>query len=567
MIRVIKLIGSLRFAIFLIVSLTVLLSVSTFVESAHGTPFAQRLIYEADWFDIFLGLVWLNIFCATLTRWPYKKHHTGFIITHIGLLTLLIGALLSRTLGVEGQMALFENEQRNKILQPGYHLLLVTEDKKAFQVSLKDPHYKNSYDTGPLTIYRVYENAIENLNVAEDAAAAENHAIQLRLSSELTGLNETFWLVENDPDNPHAYFKNIGPAHIELKVNGDGVGTLREAPLLRITQKSTGKTFTVDVGAPFMAPILVGDLTVTDLHYFPSAKVDGEKIVNTPEEIHFNPAVEFEIRDSKGRIEHHTKFFLFPDFASLRGGEKNNVLDLAVALDVPVPDELKPPQPGLVFHVSENSGWTYEIRSSKNPVGVRLAVPSHQPIQTGWMDIQAEILQILNRARLTQEISQSPVKNAGRVAIEISAQTSPKQWIFLDSPAWIQTPGGTLQVALKQNNVRVPFVLQLKDFRKVDYPGTASPASFESDVLLYDHEKNIGIQKTISMNNPLDYAGFRIFQSSYMQDETYGEGSVFTIAKNPGISLIYSGAVVLFLGIILLFFIKPFSREGLLNEN
>ena len=107
---VIRFLGSLRFAVFLIASLALILSASTILESVYGTPFAQKNFYAAHWFDFFLALVWINIFCAALTRYPFQKHHAGFVITHSGILLLLAGAFLSRAWGNEGQMTLYENQ-------------------------------------------------------------------------------------------------------------------------------------------------------------------------------------------------------------------------------------------------------------------------------------------------------------------------------------------------------------------------------------------------------------------------------------------------------------------------
>ena len=123
----------------------------------------------------------------------------------------------------------------------------------------------------------------------------------------------------------------------------------------------------------------------------------------------------------------------------------------------------------------------------------------------------------------------------------------------------IETPAGPLILALRQKSAELPFFLALKDFRKVDYPGSRQAASFESDVALHDPKENLTIEKTIRMNRPLDYKGWRIFQSSYVQDPAEGEASIFTVAKNPGIPLIYPGACVLFLGIFLTFFVPQFS--------
>jgi len=115
-----------------------------------------------------------------------------------------------------------------------------------------------------------------------------------------------------------------------------------------------------------------------------------------------------------------------------------------------------------------------------------------------------------------------------------------------------------LFVSLRQKSMPLSFDLTLKDFRKTDYPGTGRAASFESDVALADKHEKTEIHKTIRMNQPLDYANYRIFQSSYVQNESV-EGSVFTVAKNPGIPLIYGGSIILFIGIFLTFFVPPIS--------
>ena len=118
---------------------------------------------------------------------------------------------------------------------------------------------------------------------------------------------------------------------------------------------------------------------------------------------------------------------------------------------------------------------------------------------------------------------------------------------------------GQWTLRLRTKDRPVPFSLSLKDFRKVDYPGTNRAASFESDVRLHDTAEHVTIEKTISMNKPLDCQGYRIFQSSYVQDPQGGEASIFTVAKNPGIFLIYLGSCVTFLGGFLVFFVPVFS--------
>ena len=479
--KVIKALGSLRFAIALIIGLAAILAVSTVMESVHGTPFAQKHFYTSRWFDLFLSLLWINIFCSTLTRWPFEKKHVGFVITHVGILTLLVGALLSRTLGAEGQMALFEGEENDKI--------------RAEETDVKSP---------------------KNLLIEGASSDPTNRAVTATLSGEMMGVNETFTLIEHDPANPHAFFTEVGPAYFELVTEPTAVSE----PKLRIESPFTKEIWTLDLGkiSPSESSSLGrSGLTVSNLRYYPHAKVSEGRVVDAPkEEVPFNPAVEFEIHDAKGRAENHTRFYLFPDFDSLRGGRAANVFDLKVSIvDAPLPEELRArPVPAFTFHPVPDGRWTYRI-TSKKKAPVEGILESGKKIPTGWMDMTVEVTDFFSHAKVHR--------------------SSPKK--------------------------SLPFKLRLIDFRKVDYPGTASPASFESDVVLTDPAENLAIQKTIKMNKPLDYRGWRIFQSSYMMDDRYGEGSVFTIAKNPGILLIYGSAPVILLGVILLFYFHPFFND------
>jgi cytochrome c biogenesis protein ResB len=130
--------------------------------------------------------------------------------------------------------------------------------------------------------------------------------------------------------------------------------------------------------------------------------------------------------------------------------------------------------------------------------------------------------------------------------------------VFIDKPVVLETAKGPVKISIEPASRPLPFSLALKDFRKVDYPGTENAASYESDVSLHDDAESVTIEKTISMNKPLDYKGWRIFQASYILDPELGEASVFSIAKNPGIPFIYTGSLVILLGVILLFYFHPF---------
>ncbi len=65
--------------------------------------------------------------------------------------------------------------------------------------------------------------------------------------------------------------------------------------------------------------------------------------------------------------------------------------------------------------------------------------------------------------------------------------------------------------------------------------------------------------KTIEVNSPLKYKGFVFYQSSYDP-----EGERYTglqVTKNPGLLVVYTGFILLCLGIVFIFYVKPFLRR------
>src|SRR5262249_47433932 len=56
------------------------------------------------------GLLGVNIFFAAAKKWPWKKYQTGFLITHVGLLTMVAGGMLNSLDGTDSLMALVDSD-------------------------------------------------------------------------------------------------------------------------------------------------------------------------------------------------------------------------------------------------------------------------------------------------------------------------------------------------------------------------------------------------------------------------------------------------------------------------
>jgi hypothetical protein len=104
--HLIRLLGSLKLALLLLATIAVACAVATFMESRFDATVAKAWIYKSPWFVAWLGVLCINLFAATLTRWPWRKRHAGFIMTHYGIILLLAGAVTGSKLGFEGNVTL-----------------------------------------------------------------------------------------------------------------------------------------------------------------------------------------------------------------------------------------------------------------------------------------------------------------------------------------------------------------------------------------------------------------------------------------------------------------------------
>lgn len=111
-------------------------------------------------------------------------------------------------------------------------------------------------------------------------------------------------------------------------------------------------------------------------------------------------------------------------------------------------------------------------------------------------------------------------------------------------------------------NASLPFSVTLEDFRLQRYPGSHSPMSYESDLVI-KRENESPLQATIRMNKVIDVDGYRLFQSSFDSDE---QGTVLSVSYDrPGMQLTYAGYFLLLVGFVLTLFSKK-SRFGRLRR-
>lgn len=124
-----RFLASLRLAVILLSTLIVASAVGTFYESGFDADVARAYVYGAAWFNVWLLLLAVNLTASAFSRWPWQRRHTGFLLTHLGIIILMAGAMIGKLTGIEGTMtihkgrppdnALVINERQLYLVDPG----------------------------------------------------------------------------------------------------------------------------------------------------------------------------------------------------------------------------------------------------------------------------------------------------------------------------------------------------------------------------------------------------------------------------------------------------------------
>src|SRR5205085_10579503 len=117
--------ASVKLAVILLAVLIIAAITGTIYESSFDAKIARAYVYGAPWFNLWLTLLAMNLAVSAFSRWPWRKHHVAFLVTHLGIITLLAGSLLGRMLGIEGSITLFKGDPPSNRLLIDEHQLRV----------------------------------------------------------------------------------------------------------------------------------------------------------------------------------------------------------------------------------------------------------------------------------------------------------------------------------------------------------------------------------------------------------------------------------------------------------
>src|SRR5437899_2807482 len=217
--------ASLKLAVVLLTVMIVAAIAGTIYESSFDAKVARAYVYGAPWFNIWLVLLGANLACSALSRWPWRKHHLAFLITHLGIITLLIGSLIGRIWGIEGTITLFQGEApTNRLLVDQRQLRVHDIDGIVKGYPAEFLHHPPT-PARPRDLGRLASGA--HLSIVDYAPAIEGKlnpkqsnegdgapALHFTIATAMMNQHLNGWLLADD--SQHGNF-SMGLANIELK--------------------------------------------------------------------------------------------------------------------------------------------------------------------------------------------------------------------------------------------------------------------------------------------------------------------------------------------------------------
>ena len=565
---VIHRLGSLNFALVLLATIAIACAIATFAESGFSAKIARAYVYKNPLFLFWLVALCVNLFAVTLTRWPWEKRHVGFIVTHYGIITLLIGAVIGMQFGFEGNVTLNKNAPPLSRVTTSRSVVWLDSSADAayyikdFDAETTKPSERKprSFPVPRTNLTIVADDFSPNLVripqlVASDAPEAGPAAL-LKLTSSMVGqsLEVPLTLADGKPAEEDFF----GMAKITFHPTLPAVGEARD----RETQMVFAKF------APVVQPGAVSTGVSVRL------SEDGEKItILSPSgvgatyrraEILGQPITE------AGATVVVEKYW--PDFAMENGRPTNRSeapnnpaalvrISQATADTKPVL-EVAPAEKGIQYQL-RRGGQVYA--SGQAAVG--------ESFSLGWADWQATVAEALPKAVVSREVHPGPELPKGAQGIPgfrahlVSAdgKRGPDKWI--ESGQLVSFTDGRIDVRVGYGlePQTLPFSIRLVNFEVPRDEGTDTPADFRASVEFRDAKTGATKTGLARMNHPASFPGtlsanltginYKFSQAEWNPRDL--DETTLQVLYDPGWMLKWIGSLAICVGIAIMFYWKP----------
>jgi hypothetical protein len=225
--KIIKFFASLKFAVVVISAIGTLVAWGTLVEAHYmDARIAQETVYHSWISYCIFALFAVNLTAVILDRYPWKRHHIGFISAHIGILILLGGSLLTRYYGVDGSLSVPIGGKGNQVMVSETDILVYTSltgesFRKLHEIPVNFWSQKVSEEkplkiplaTGDLLITKFLPYTLVESKVTGTQENNDGPAVRFQISN--NNVAQTNWLVSK---NNQIEEISMGPARVVLSL-------------------------------------------------------------------------------------------------------------------------------------------------------------------------------------------------------------------------------------------------------------------------------------------------------------------------------------------------------------
>ncbi|MCS6977089.1 MAG: hypothetical protein NZM31_08805 [Gemmatales bacterium] len=612
--RLIEAAGSLSLALILLPTLALALFLGILIESRHDQRTAQQLVYGSWWFLLLLLLLFVNILFAAVKKWPWKRHQIGFLITHLGLLTLISGGALTVLGGVSGRMNLVDSpavwverfgpQQSDRFVDASQHRITVQR---------ADPpgHWEWEFDPGTLpwgevptgsepdgltaALHRLAQpfggqqtfDLGEGLRLdvlgylpqaqqvpvrsvpSHDPGAAP--AVRFQLLAPDLGALPTRWSGYHDGLRR----SNVGPGLVEFlarECNPQQLAEFRQPPMQRrkrgvlvVGLGTESARIEVDQ-ATEAVPLGNSPWRVRVLEYVPDYR---QPAATRPSD----PAVSFEISSADGKkfgfvtlARHAGDLFPLPAYSA----DYRDLPELWVWYHPPDPHYGDENLRGVLQWAADAEGRLWlRSWSTRGWEGVQ------GPLQVGdvcrvWAGMQGRVRLVEYLPWAVPEPWFEPASEAGSEtvsALRCRLRRGSQQTEF-----WLgQGENETTAVLLGSEAFRVaygplwrdlPFTVRLvRAEQRMEADREGPQASW---VALTDPQRGIEERLVrVGLNEPLVHRGYRIYQGGFMALGRGPDGkpigrAILTVTRDPGLYVKYAGSFMVACGIFVMFWMRAY---------
>lgn len=565
--KVLPYLKSIRFAVALLITITVAIIIGTFIVQDQPSqfyreklgPFSSLIfffsmdsLYKSWWFNSFLLILSVSLTLCTVTRKKLDWKELGFYMTHLGIVVILLGALIGDIWGVKGYLDLHIGKRKGEInllekgikthktkklgfdvelsnfsieeYVPEYRLFLwkFSEKTNKFGAILSvKPEDRRKVKLSPETSFFIKEY-YPDFYLAQKVERGKEEGFNpvLKVFIKNNGSSEEILLGSEkrsyfSPDGEFALHFSWEPEEsFEKSVS---FSSRKWRNILDIT--INGKTYNIEVekGDTFEKEGYI----IKILDFLPHFIYDTEKkeafsLSSEPN----NPALRVEITKN-GESQ---KAWLF---GKVSGFERVSLFDGSLELRYKFEEGSKGAKKHIFVYGSSS---TLKIVEEKNYSSLNFKTPYTFSIDSKSITIS----EIFKNATVISEYatkSRNPLNPA--ILLRIEGKESGEHLLLASNPEPVYLEDGKLALTFERK------MEEIKEYRSK---------------LRFINNGRVDREVVIKVNKPFKYKGFAFYQSNYdPKDLTY---SGIEVVKDPGLGLVWLGFIMLSLGILHSFFIK-----------